>query len=552
MQYELTPFYNTRMNIIGLNSIENRLNFNRESKRNRFQIQLSREFRYLSHKLESGYISLYDNSDISPSENPYTNKTGFYSYGFDFHPVDSLAVWTEARYLFRKEQDRFQATQINDTEGYSYSYGARYGASFKDMHLSLNAMHEERSIDREQFQHSQGNVFFTRYADFYNLRANASYRKRFDELFILESKRGYVKYDNLASAQFGGGAEISIYPTRDFYINISEQYYQQKNRRSKDVINDNADFNNQTAVALRYGLSQSVGLDSNIRHEYSIKDYSYTKSSNSTDTKAIDNRITWEYASGDSLITGYQIEMRRTKFPDEEFRRDKDIRKQTSRLGWTHYYGSRLRLNSWLVWNLEDEVSVNALHSANNKRINTIRLAPECKILLGDRILFSQNYVIRADYTGYIYASEQYRDNLYRHLSYKYSLLFDNYPYIARSQDPVWLRLPYRKPTGNALSTELSFAFEQNDFGYKIEDYYSISSKNRKYTGQFNIKYDIEDIYIFIQPRYSWGTWTEYSSIFGLAGHFNRESTFEFTLNPTGDELDNLDWRLSLNLNLQF
>ncbi len=552
MQYNLSPFSDFRMNISGLNSIENRLNFNRESKRNRFQIELAKDFPLFTHKIESGYMSLYDVSDIAPSDNPYTNKTGFYGYGLDFIPLDSLAVWSEARYMFRKEQERFQSNQINASEGYSYKYGARYGAELSSGLLSLNAHHEKLSLDREQARNTSGNLFYTHRSETYELRTNASFRNRWEELFILQLDRGYVKNDNLSSIQYTAGADISIDPSRDLMITFSEQYYQQKNRRTKDVVNDNADFNNRAELFMNYIIFQPLSLDTTIRHDYSIKDYSYTKSSNTTDIKSFDNRLVWEYSLGDSLITGYQIEMRRTSFPDEEFKRDKDVRKQTSRLGWAHYYKQRLKLNTWLVWNIEDDVSINALYSSNNKQINTLRFAPECKLLLGDRVLFAQNYAIRADYTGYIYASEQYRDNLYRHLSYRYSLLFDNYPYIARSQDPIWLRLPYSMPSSNAFSTELSFGFEQHDFGYKIDDYYSITSRNHKYTGQVTIKYDIEDVYVYLQPKYSWGTWKEYSAILGLAGHFSNDSFFEFTLNPVGEDMDSLDWRLSLNLSLQF
>lgn len=544
------------MQILGSNSIENRINFNRESKRSRFQIKLSRDYKLLSHRLESGYVTAFDNSDIDIGDNPYTNKSAFYGYGLDIHPIDSLTVFSEAKYFYRREQDRFAIDKTNYSRGYSYRYGGRMGFELADARIGVNGDYEEKSLDREQ-NHNQylaANAVYYGYS--YDFYSNLSYRKRREELYILQADSigitNYTRYDRLAQEQINSMASVRIYPSNELLLIIDEQYHQHKNRRSIDLVNDNADFKNRFALQMQYAIQSNVNINTQIRNDFSIKDYSYTKASNITDIKALDNKVSWEYSPGDSLITAYLIEMKRSKFPNDDNIRDKDTRKQVSRLGWTMYFRSRMRMNSWLIWNNEDEVSINALYSANNKKINSLSLLPEWSILLGDKILVKQAYTIRADYTGYIYSSEQYRDNLYRQLGVRYSILFDDYPYIARSGDPIWLRLPYRKPSGNAFSTELSFQFEQNEFGYQVDDYYLISTKNRKFISQINLKYDIQDLYIFIQPKYSWGTWKEYSLLLGMAGQFNNTSVVEFSFNPIGTTLSELDYRFSFNLKLQF
>ncbi len=558
-QYSLKPYYNTTLSIQGLNSIENRLNFNRESKRSRFQVKLDKHYRWLSHSVESGYLSLFDKSDLDPSQTPYTNKTGFYGYGIGVYPIDSLTIYSDAKYYFRKEQDRINLEQTNTNDGYSYQVGGYFSSKVNSFDISANAMYEEKSLDRDQYDLGRVGFNVVHYSNSYDMLLNLNAQSKSDNLYILRpdttASRSYINNDTINQNQVNTTLDIRFYPTQNLYVNLSERYSQQKNRRRKEVVNDNADFNNDISLSLRYSIRSNLWWDSQIRNVFAIKDYSYTKNSNTTDSKSIDNRLSWEYSFGDSLITGFNIDMTRSKFPDAQNRRDRDLRKQISRIGWTHYYHERLRFNTWFVWNLEDDISINALNSSNNKRINIISLVPECSILFGDRILFRQNYVIRADYTDYVYESSGYLDNLYRQISLKYSLLFDDYPFIARSNDPVWLQLPYRNHTGNAFSTEFSFQFEQHEFGYRKSgnDYYSIQTpKNIKYIAQWIVKYDIQDIYLYLQPKYSWGTWKEYSAILGLAGQFNQNSFFEVSLNPIGEDYSSIDWRFSMNLSLQF
>ncbi len=109
---------------------------------------------------------------------------------------------------------------------------------------------------------------------------------------------------------------------------------------------------------------------------------------------------------------------------------------------------------------------------------------------------------------------------------------------------------------GNAFSSEISFDFEQNEYGDRQVSYYAISTRNRKLGCGLNLKHDIGNLYYSIQPKYSWGTlynedWKEYALLLGAAWQMNRASLFEFSVNPRGEYLSHLDWRFNLNINIQ-
>ena len=210
-----------------------------------------------------------------------------------------------------------------------------------------------------------------------------------------------------------------------------------------------------------------------------------------------------------------------------------------------------MKLINWLTLTARDDVYPNALLSSNNNRINGISWHPECNILLGDRLVFMQAYNIRTDYTNYMYSIEQ-PDNLYRQLLYQYRLLFDSYPFVARSGDSRWLALPYRKSNGNIVKMEISYQYEQNEYGDKSGEYYNISTKIKRHVADIVFKYEIQNFYYTLQPKYSWGTWKEYAMLLGVAWQFNRESIIEMSINPFGESPKELDWQMTFNVNMRF
>ena len=106
----------------------------------------------------------------------------------------------------------------------------------------------------------------------------------------------------------------------------------------------------------------------------------------------------------------------------------------------------------------------------------------------------------------------------------------------------------------NAWLANLTYSFEINeyaDFNSNIQ-VYEIDFRNQRHQASLLFKHDIESLYYIIQPQFSWGTWVEYGLLLGAAWRFNNNSLVEFSLNPVGEDLQSLDWKTSVSLNLQF
>ncbi len=94
-------------------------------------------------------------------------------------------------------------------------------------------------------------------------------------------------------------------------------------------------------------------------------------------------------------------DLQRTEYPDNNHLWDNDLLSQYFRFGWTHYYKTRLRLSNWLIWSKKEDRYIKSLLSASNNNLQSLSFEPELRLIIGDRLLFTNTYQIRADYTRY-------------------------------------------------------------------------------------------------------------------------------------------------------
>jgi hypothetical protein len=245
------------------------------------------------------------------------------------------------------------------------------------------------------------------------------------------------------------------------------------------------------------------------------------------------------------------IELQKTEFPQNFHKWDNDLRTRSVRGSWKHYYRDHIRLANNIAYEIREDVYIDSLLSAGNYVLKSISYMPQADVLLGDRLCFSQSYQIRADYTDFGYTSEN-TDKLYRQLAFRYSLIFDSFPFVARVGDDKWFLMPYRTNRGSAFMADLSFSYEENQYAVEQARYYLINTKNRRYISSLTIRHDIGEFYYSVQPQYMWGTWKEYSIVAGISWQFDNQSFLELTLTPVSEELDDIDWRSSVNLSLRF
>ncbi len=579
MQYKYFPTAGTNLIISSKSNLENRLNFNQEAKNADLNVGFQIARKKFLHTLSSGYLTFYDASDLEPSA--YVNKTATLGYQINYTPVESLNIGIFSKGIFRNEQDRYVSGNLLSSEGYWIGSDIHYATYFSNSIAGIGTTGERKKMDWESFDFAQVNANYNFYSNYLNVDCLANYSYRSEDIYILtaprqnENRSNYSLSDNQLRRNLTFAGSVQYYPDDKVQIQLRDDYSQRKTSYSQNEIRNSTDYYNLAQLQFDYQLFPSLVWQNNLRHTYAIKDYYYGLNTRHTENRHFGSRVNWEYSDGDSLIVDYAIDLQIIKFPEDNNQWDNDLLSHNLLWGWKHYWHERILLGNWFGYGFSKDVYLDSLLSANNKRINSWTLSPQCNILLGDRLAFFQVYKIRADYSNYIYKTGK-SNTLYRQLSYQYDLVFDTYPLIARSLDPRWLKLPFRNSPDNAFMIDLGFAYEENQYAQKRKEFYELQTKNRRWTANIDFRYDIRTFYFSFSPQYSWGTWQELTFNLNSAWLFNNNSLLEFKLSPFIDDFEEIeplslhnfsinkffrcvkqcsesaDWRLSTTLKLRF
>jgi len=552
--YRMNPARHTSLEIIGQSSWEERLNFNQQTRRSHLGSNFSYHKYRLIHSLSMGYESLYDASDLDP--NAYVNKNGKIGYQLFWTPLDSLSMGVHTNLWIRNEQDRYLVGNLLKSDGLQVSTHASYRFDKEIVTASISAQTDHKEMDWEAYQDMAANAQMTWYLPniFWDSRLNISHRQ--DEIYNLYHQLSkqlstYQKQDTQKRNSFSIYSSMDYYPHELIALSLREHYSERRTRLSENIVRNNGEFLNELDFAVDYQAFPTLRLSTEAGHQLAIKDFSYAENTRHVENRRLGGSAAWEYSEQDSLIASLGITLQRTFFPRNDNRWDNDLRSRNIRLGWKHYPVNFVRLSNWFLYSLREDVYLDSLLSANNHDLRSISFLPEIGILLGDRVVLAQNYQIRTDYTDYHFDTDR-AAKLYRQVGYRYHLIFDSYPYIARSMDDKWLSLPYRRNHGSAFLIDLGYSYEENQYATKQEDYYQIETKNRKYQASLMLKHDIGDFYYSLTHLYSWGTWTEYGLDFVANWSFDHGSWLELSISPISEDLRDIDWRSSINLNLRF
>jgi len=552
--YQINPIKHGSIDVIGQSSWEERLNFNQQTRRSR----LGSNFNYHKHNLIHGisvdYESFYDASDLDPSA--YINKNGSIGYQLWWSPIDSLSMGVRTSGLIRNEQDRYLVGNHINSDGLQLQSSISYRYDHEYVSANIGAQVDQKRMDWEAYQDASANLGVSWYfpSGYWDSRFLISQRN--DDIYNLytqseKQNSSYHKQDTQNRNSFSIQSVVSYFPHDKVTLSFSEYYSQRRTRLDENIVRNNGEFFNDLQLSVGYELLPNLTLSSDAGHQLAIKDFSYAENTRHVENRNLRGSAAWEYSKQDSLIVRLGINLQRTYFPRNDNRWDNDLRSRNVSLGWKHYLHDYIRVGNWLLYTLREDVYLDSLLSSNNHSLESISFLPEIDILLGDRLALRQNYQIRADYTDYYFVGER-TNKLYRQVGYGYNLIFDSYPYIARSNDDNWLSMPYRRNRGSAFMIDLGYAYEENQYAFEKIRVYEIETKNRKYQGSLSMKHDIGDFYYSLRNIYTWGTWTEYGLEFAANWSFDHGSWLELSINPISEDLKNVDWRSSVNLNLRF
>ncbi|MDD4310175.1 MAG: hypothetical protein PHO32_07325 [Candidatus Cloacimonetes bacterium] len=555
LQYQFLPYAKLKMQISGQSSLENRLSFNQDSKQSALSVSFSLMQKSLLHSFSSDYQTIFDASDLEPS--PYVNKTAILGYQLSYEPLDSMSLSLFSKGVFRREQDRYIANNFLPSQGYWIGGSARIFRDISSATASLSGSVARKKLAWEAFDLSQIGATLSLYSNYAIWDNNFGYNNRSEDIYSLNAptisypQSFYNLSDNQKRSSLYYYSTLQYDPDETINIIISNNYSQNRTNYSNSVIRNNADYQNQATARVAVQLLNSLSWSNDLNHSYAIKDYNYNLNTRHTETRQVSSKLSWEYANADSLIASLSLNLQKVEFPNDAHQWDNDFLSKNYRLGWKHYWHDRIRIGNWVGYSQREEVYLDSLLSSNNKSIQSFSINPDCLILLGDRMAFKQVYLLQADYGDYIYDTGK-PNTFYRQLGFRYNLILDTFPFIARTQDPRWLTLPFRNSPNNALMVDLGYAYEENQYADQYGNVYKLHTKNRRYTANLGIRHDISSFFWTVTPTYSWGTWQEYALNFGCAWEFNHGSLIDFSLTPYAEELKSVDWRSTLNLNLRF
>ena len=557
--YLITPFHKWQMLVNGKTSEDKRLDFNQTSRNSNLSISFYNDSTILNHSFQTGYEYLYDHSNLESELKPYRNRTGFLGYGLSLNPVDSLSLSTNLKTFYRQEQDRYRENHKFISQGWLEKINSRYLLGNETKSLLVSGGFENKQIDWEKYYQYSASLSGNFQTEAFSLSSftNASSRK--ENLYVLESPDSsnvnsyYSQYDKQFKKNLDTTVNLDIALGGRLNCQLSEQYSLHQYDYSVNKTRSSGDYNNLAQIKFDYQLTDNIKLQSNGSHNYYIKDLSFVNNTRVIDIRYINNSMVWEYNPYDSLMADYTMELRRTDYPDAETRLDNDYLSKILNLGWTVYWKDRIRISNHVLYSTKDEVFLDALLSANNNTVTGLQWQPECDILLGDSFLFQQDYQIRADYDNYYYNNfNDIQDTFYRRLYYSYHLIYDSTPIVAKLTSPKWILLPFRSRNPEAVRFDANYSWERNETSAKDGNVYIINGVNERriLSLLFQKQYGI-GIYQ-VMPKYSWGEWKEYSLLMSSIWQLNRNSFAEINLNPLGESLKSLDWRISCSINLLF
>jgi hypothetical protein len=555
LEYYFHPFANSSFKLSGQSNLENRLNFNQESKNAILNLGLSIEANKLLHRFSSDYSTLFDQSDLEPS--PYINKTATLGYELSYNPLDSLSLDFFSEGIFRREQDRYVSNKHLSSRGYTLGSKTRMGLVWQGTSLGLYGQAKRNKMAWQAFDDALCSLNLNHLSENFNLDSQSSLSYRDEDIYVLQAPavQNEQSYYRLSDTQqrtgFNWSTHLNANPRSDLKLMLSDDYALDHTSYIQSPERGSEDYQNIAQLNIKWEIHPRLSIDIIGGHQYAIKVYDAIRNGRRTEFRQIGSRFAWEYADYDSLIALTNLDLQIVTFPYDNNKWDNDLLTRSYKLGWKHYYKERIKLGNWLGYGQREDVYIDSLLSANNKMITSYTLAPECQILLGDRLMFSQVYQLRSEYSDFIFDTGK-QNSFFRQLSYKFNLIFDTFPLIARFQDPIWLSLPYRNSPNNAVSLDLGFAYEENQYANERTGFYELYTKNKRWTSSLSLRQDIGSFYWSLTPKFSWGTWTEYNAELALAWEFNNQSQVYFSLSPYAEDLADINWRSSTNLSLRF
>ena len=217
------------------------------------------------------------------------------------------------------------------------------------------------------------------------------------------------------------------------------------------------------------------------------------------------------------------------------------------------FWKDRIRLSNRVMLQKQQEIFIDAWLSANNNTLTGLLWQPECDVLIGDCLLLTQDYQIRADYDDYFFNGfSGIKDTFYRQISTGHHLIYDSSPLAAKTDIRNWNLLPYRSRSSEAWRLDLGVSWDRNETSAKSGAIYYVNSTFERQTVSLLVQKQYGIAIFQVYPKYSWGSWKEYNLLLSTAWQLNQKSLLEFALNPIGSEPDDLDWRLSCSVNLIF
>ena len=276
LYYQMNPLKNTVVDILGQSSWENRLSFNRDTRRSNLGTNISYAQNKLHHTLAIDYESYQEASDLDPGA--YVNKNGKLGYQLYYSPIDSLFLRLEGHAIMRNEHDRWSDKAYLNSDGLQFSSALGYRYDEETWNLHLRAHADNKNMDWEKYTDVQTTAGFALYPE--NLQWNNVFHfyGRKDNIFTLSSmeareKSNYLWQDKQRRRGFSAESSLIYLPHPDLSINIQERYYERIVAMKESIKRDNKEYVNELRIGMDYDLPADFVLRLNAEHSHAVKDF---------------------------------------------------------------------------------------------------------------------------------------------------------------------------------------------------------------------------------------------------------------------------------------
>jgi len=507
---------------------------------------------YLTSSILFGYNSTWETG--APASTKYTFERYNRLTGLEIaiNPTSNFNIATSCLYSNISNESRSdesqdfssnQATQV-ESNGMrlhnNISYHDTLGVSLIDFSGDM----EQSTAKHDKYHIYQGNLSWVLPMEQQHLSTGFSYKRRLNNVYSQ-----YVSIDKQKRESYGAEIKYLVKAGRgDFQIksNYEIQRYRKTESSLKDYQNDYKNIGFVFSYPYR-DIRVSVGAEASITD----KDFEIDENTTSESYKAVFWNAIFQPGLLDSIVVHSRFDLKQTDVPNANSRTDYDQLNDVIQMGVYYFPLDNCHVQTQFNIFKSEQIYLFSEMSGENNTKTSYNLIPNSEFIFGNRFIFSQSYHIRADYEEFIW-NELKENRFFRRLVASWKICYDESDYFANSSTTYWRHLPGQFIL-EPWTIFLEYKLTENSTGNWINDYFEIHSQRQVQDIIADIQREWNRFKLHSATRITWvDKEREYNQLAEISYSINPSSYAIISVNPVGPDRNNIDWRVNVEIRLEF